>query len=339
MIIEVEKNFDLNPGDKERLVAGAKLIAKKTFTDVYYDAADFRLTTKDYWLRQREGKWELKVPLGETIHKKETDQYREFEGEEEIKKIIGPDWGRLKPLARIVTIRESWQKGEFHLDFDEMDFGYTTFEAEIMIEDENDVHAAEKKIMGFARENGIASAPGAGKVIVFIQRNNLAHYQALLRAGVVRAIGRPIPILPPPCIFLGPLLIGIGINILYPLSIFSISLRWRFFIFVILLASGGAFLYWAVKTLFRSKVDPRFKPVGGVVTGGPFSFTRNPMYISFTLIYLAVTVAFNALWAVLFLPIIFYTLHYGVILREEKYLEATLGENYLKYKARVRRWL
>ena len=220
-----------------------------------------------------------------------------------------------------------------------MDFGYETFEAEIMVQDENDVSAAEKKIMDFARERGIASAPGAGKVIVYIQRNNPAHYQALLKAGVVRAIGQAIPILPPPYIFLGPLLIGIGVNILYPLSIFSINLRWRFLIFTLLFVAGGVLLYWAVKTLLRSKVDPRFKPVGRVVIAGPFAFTRNPMYTSFTLIYLSVAVAFDALWAVFFLPIIFYTLHYGVILREEKYLEATLGEEYLKYKAQVRRWL
>src|SRR3989344_3797540 len=190
-MIEVEKNFDLKPGDKERLIQDAKLIAEKTFTDIYYDTADFRLTTKDYWLRQREGKWELKVPLSEAIRKKETDQYRE-------------------------------------------------------LEDENDVSAAEKKIMDFARERGIASAPGAGKVIVYIQRNNPAHYQALLKAGVVRAIGQAIPILPPPYIFLGPLLIGIGVNILYPLSIFSINLRWRFLIFTLLFVAGGVLLYWAV---------------------------------------------------------------------------------------------
>src|SRR3989338_6378355 len=292
-MIEVEKNFDLKPGDKERLIQDAKLIAEKTFTDIYYDTADFRLTTKDYWLRQREGKWELKVPLSEAIRKKETDQYRELEDEEEIKRAIGSSWGLLKPFAKIVT----------------------------------------------TRERGIASAPGAGKVIVYIQRNNPAHYQALLKAGVVRAIGQAIPILPPPYIFLGPLLIGIGVNILYPLSIFSINLRWRFLIFTLLFVAGGVLLYWAVKTLLRSKVDPRFKPVGRVVIAGPFAFTSNPMYTSFTLIYLSVAVAFDALWAVFFLPIIFYTLHYGVILREEKYLEATLGEEYLKYKAQVRRWL
>jgi|SRR3989344_3674379 len=343
-MIEIEKNFDLKPGDKERLIAGAKLIAEKTFTDIYYDASDFKLTTRDYWLRQREGRWELKVPINGTAANRALDTYREFENEEEIKKAIGSTWSMLKPFAKIVTKRESYQKGEFHLDFDEMDFGFSTFEVEIMVENEKDMPAAEKKIMDFAREHGIASAPGAGKVIVFLERTNPAHYQALLKAGVVREhislnIERPIPILPPPYIFLGPLLIGIGINILYPLPILNTSLRLRMLIFIILVIIGILLLYWAVRTLLRSAVDPRFKPVGGVVTGGPYAFTRNPMYVSFTLIYLSLTIAFNALWAAFFLPIIFYTLHYGVIHREEKYLEAKLGEKYLKYKTRVRRWL
>ena len=338
-MIEVEKNFDLKAGDKERLIQDAKLISKKSFADIYYDTDDFRLTTKDYWLRQREGKWELKVPFGEAIQKKATDQYYELEDESEIRKTIGANWDLIRPFAKIITTRESYQKGEFHLDFDEMDFGFKTFEAEIMVADEKDVPEAEGKIMAFASEHGIASAPGAGKVIVYIKRNNPVHYQALLKAGVVRAIGRPIPILPPPYIFLGPLLIGIGVNIIYPLSIFSMGLRWRLLIFILLIATGASILYWAVKTLLRSKVDPRFKPVGVVVTEGPFAFTRNPMYVGFTLFYLSLTVAFNTLWTVFFLPIIFYTLHYGVILREEKYLEETLGEEYIKYKARVRRWL
>ncbi|OGF73645.1 hypothetical protein A2Z63_00595 [Candidatus Giovannonibacteria bacterium RIFCSPLOWO2_02_44_8] len=184
-MIEVEKNFDLKPGDKERLIQGAKLIVKTTFTDIYYDAEDFRLTIKDYWLRQREGRWELKMPFGDTLQKKETDQYHELEDGGEIKKAIGSDWDSLKPFAKIVTSRESWQSGEFHLDFDKVDFGFETFEVEIMVRDEKDVTSAEAKIIAFAQEHGIASAPGAGKVIVYIQRNNPAHYQALFKTGVV----------------------------------------------------------------------------------------------------------------------------------------------------------
>ena len=195
-MIEIEKNFDLHPGDKERLIEGAKFLNNKTFTDVYYDTEDFRLTAKDYWLRQRDGKWELKVPLNGTAANRETDQYRELEDQKEIARELelpgnAPFQKEIqnigaRPFATIVTNRKRYQKGDFHLDFDEMDFGFSTFEAELMIENEKDIPAAEQKIMDFAREYGIASTPGAGKVIVFIERNNLAHYNALLKSGVVR---------------------------------------------------------------------------------------------------------------------------------------------------------
>ena len=151
---------------------------------------------------------------------------------------------------------------------------------------------------------------------------------------------RPRPILPPPYIFLGPLLIGTGLNIIFPLRIFPENFpNLRFLLAAIFVLGGISLLFWAVKILFRSGVDPRFKPVGGIVSEGPFRVTRNPMYVSFTLVYLGVAAGFNALWPILFLPIIFPVLHYGVIRREEAYLEKTLGEEYKKYQTKVRRWL
>src|SRR3989344_3056483 len=147
-------------------------------------------------------------------------------------------------------------------------------------------------------------------------------------------------ILPPPYIFLGPLLIGVGLNIIFPLRIFPGNLsNLRFLVAAILALGGVSLLLWAVKTLFRSGVDPRFKPVGGIVSEGPFKVTRNPMYLSFTLIYLGIAAGFNALWPILFLPVIFPVLHYEVIRREEAYLENTLGDAYKNYKAKIRRWL
>lgn len=195
-VIEVEKNFDLRPGDKEKLIEAAKFLGKKTFTDIYYDTEDFQLTTKDFWLRQRDGNWELKMPLNGTAANRDTDQYRELESEKEIALALElpgksplqkeiQDMGA-KPFAAILTNRERYQKGNFHLDFDEMDFGFRTFEAELMVENESEIPAAEQKIIDFAREYGIDSAPGAGKVIEFLKLRHPAHYRALQKAGVIR---------------------------------------------------------------------------------------------------------------------------------------------------------
>ena len=62
-MIEVEKNFDLKPSDKKRLIQGARLLKRLTFSDVYYDTSDYSLTGNDYWLRVRDGRWEMKIPL------------------------------------------------------------------------------------------------------------------------------------------------------------------------------------------------------------------------------------------------------------------------------------
>ncbi len=195
-MIEIEKNFDLRPGDKKHLIENAELIKRRTFTDTYYDTNDFCLTTKDYWLRQRDGRWELKIPINGTVANRATDQYRELESENEIASALElPGQAPLKkelrdigcaPFATIMTTRESYQKDEFHLDFDEMDFGFTTFEVELMIENEMEIPVAEEKIMSFAEEYGIAATPGAGKVIEFLHRKSMPHYNALLQAGVVR---------------------------------------------------------------------------------------------------------------------------------------------------------
>jgi protein-S-isoprenylcysteine O-methyltransferase Ste14 len=75
------------------------------------------------------------------------------------------------------------------------------------------------------------------------------------------------------------------------------------------------------------------------VTGGPFRFTRNPLYLSMTLIYGGITALANALPAALLLPVVLHVTRRGVIEREERYLEGKFGDEYLNYKARVRRWI
>ena len=80
------------------------------------------------------------------------------------------------------------------------------------------------------------------------------------------------------------------------------------------------------------------KPTTAIVKDGPYRFTRNPIYLANTVLYVGVTLLFNAFWPLLTLVPFFLLLHWGVVRREERYLEARFGETYLDYKSRVRRW-
>ena len=80
-------------------------------------------------------------------------------------------------------------------------------------------------------------------------------------------------------------------------------------------------------------------PATSIVTVGAYRFTRNPMYVGMAglLAGLAVLVGSYVIGVafVVFLVVV----HYGVVLPEERYLQALHGGAYLEYKQRVRRWL
>jgi protein-S-isoprenylcysteine O-methyltransferase Ste14 len=148
----------------------------------------------------------------------------------------------------------------------------------------------------------------------------------------------PGVIAPPPLIYAGALAIGLLANRRYRLAFLprglSRVLGWP-------LIFGGL----VIGTLgFRemkragTNVDPR-EPTTAIVTGGPYRFTRNPLYLSLTLIYGGITTLANALPAALLLPIVLAIMRRGVIEREERYLERKFGDEYLDYKGRVRRWI
>jgi protein-S-isoprenylcysteine O-methyltransferase Ste14 len=63
------------------------------------------------------------------------------------------------------------------------------------------------------------------------------------------------------------------------------------------------------------------------------------MYLALTVLYIGIATSVNALWAMVLLPVALVALSLGVINREERYLERKFGQEYLRYKARVRRWL
>ena len=107
-----------------------------------------------------------------------------------------------------------------------------------------------------------------------------------------------------------------------------------------LVGGGIALAAWFVRTMRGADTTIRIdKPVSSLVQDGPFRYTRNPGYVALTMIYAGIATLKNALWAILLLPLVLYVIERKVIEREERYLERTFGEEYLAFKARVRRWL
>ncbi len=88
----------------------------------------------------------------------------------------------------------------------------------------------------------------------------------------------------------------------------------------------------------RTSVVPT-KPATALVVSGPYRFSRNPLYVGFTFLYLGLALFFRLSWGLILLPILIGIIQSYVILREERYLEEKFGAAYLAYKARVRRWI
>ena len=84
---------------------------------------------------------------------------------------------------------------------------------------------------------------------------------------------------------------------------------------------------------------PTNRPTTSIVDTGPYRFTRNPIYLAMMLALAGLAIAFDSPWPLVTLVPFALVIRYGVVAREEAYLERTFGEVYRRYRARVRRWL
>ena len=148
-------------------------------------------------------------------------------------------------------------------------------------------------------------------------------------------------IAPPPLISLAALLLGLALDWLAPIGILSafLPLALRLVIAALLAIVG----IWLARTFFSTfsrlgtPVDPR-QPVKALATTGIFAKTRNPAYEAQGILLVALAVAFASDWTFVLLPVWALIMHYGVVAREERYLEAKFGEEYRRYKATVPRY-
>ena len=153
--------------------------------------------------------------------------------------------------------------------------------------------------------------------------------------AVARAIARP------PFLYLACLLLGPAMDRVLPLPLRfpdAALIRWTVGGGLILI--GVAIAAAGIRNFSRAATPvPSNQPVRALVTTGVHGWSRNPIYVGMCLLYAGIGVAARSPWIlILALPLII-ILRYGVVAREEAYLERRFGEAYRDYKARVRRWL
>ena len=132
---------------------------------------------------------------------------------------------------------------------------------------------------------------------------------------------------------------GFGLNWLLPLPFVPSSLP-HVWIGLVLFLAGIFLAAWSVRTFGKARTNVlTSQSASTIVTTGPYGFSRNPIYVGMFLGLSGFAVAFNTLWLLVALVAMVFVIRFGVIAREEIYLERKFGARYLDYKARVRRWL
>jgi protein-S-isoprenylcysteine O-methyltransferase Ste14 len=141
-----------------------------------------------------------------------------------------------------------------------------------------------------------------------------------------------------PLIYLGALALGLGLHAASRVT--ALPATAARVLGVVLIACAVAVAVPAFRAMARAGTSFRTeRPTTAIVTDGPFRYTRNPIYVALTLLYVGIGMVLNALWVLLLIVPVIVVMQLGVIAREERYLERKFGDEYRRYKVRVRRWL
>jgi protein-S-isoprenylcysteine O-methyltransferase Ste14 len=145
----------------------------------------------------------------------------------------------------------------------------------------------------------------------------------------------------PPLLFLAALLLGFVCDRLLPLSFTGPGADWEDWTVggsLILIGIGLAAA--GIRNFSRAATPvPTNEPTRALVTTGIHAWSRNPIYVGLFLVYGGIGIAARSPWDLILMLPLAVTIRYGVVAREEAYLERRFGGAYRDYKVRVRRWL
>lgn len=220
-MFEVELKFILTKDQEKRLLENARFIKEEHFEDIYYDDKHYYLSTNDIWLRTRNDKFLLKLPIPTTnsaLKKQCNSPKLEIESHEEILKHLNISFitnninnasntidstntvntntaninickilkdAGIIPLYRFQNIRRKYKKDKFIIDLDKAifeDFTYETCEIELVVPSEKDIEKGTEEIIEFAAKHQIKVEKVEGRLIEYIRRKNPEHYQKLMQA-------------------------------------------------------------------------------------------------------------------------------------------------------------
>jgi predicted adenylyl cyclase CyaB len=200
-MIEIEIKCKPTLEQKAALLSNAIFVSEKHITDIYYDSTAYELTIKDFWLRKRNGKFELKIPASShpILASQANTPKHEIENEHEIRTALNLSTSDTleqdllqagyKPLYTLTKTRTKYTCEEFVIDIDHATFETLTFdlcEIETMVESADDITTATEQLVAFAQRFGITLDAVPGNLIALIMAINPTHYEILERARTER---------------------------------------------------------------------------------------------------------------------------------------------------------
>jgi protein-S-isoprenylcysteine O-methyltransferase Ste14 len=142
----------------------------------------------------------------------------------------------------------------------------------------------------------------------------------------------------PTVIFAAVLVLGFGLDMFWPAPFLPEG--WGLSLGLIVIFAAVNVKLFAAREMVRVKTNLNIrKPANDIATSGLYGVSRNPLYIGMILLNTGIGCIVNSLWILLLSAGLAAALQKGVIEPEEAYLEQKFGDKYMRYKAKVRRWI
>jgi protein-S-isoprenylcysteine O-methyltransferase Ste14 len=137
-------------------------------------------------------------------------------------------------------------------------------------------------------------------------------------------------------VFAASLVLDFILGLMIKLSLFYF---WtQFFAGMLIIITGGSLMYLTVRYLTIHGISPVQKDGDLLLKGNVYAFTRNPLYISLTIVYIGMAILMDVALAFLALPGLLYFISRYAVPDEEDRLHDAFGDDYQNYRGDVKRW-